>query len=86
MSIIIELPCKVGAEIFTIIDGDEYSYVDLGTVASFSVEDDGLWIFARYECGLTYWYKLKDLGNEFYLNRHEADKALKERIKNNERY
>ena len=84
MSITIEYPCNVGAEIFTIIDGDEYSYVDSGTVEGLSVQDDGLWIFARYECGLTYWHRLKDMGNEFYLDQHEADKALEERMRKND--
>ena len=82
MSITIEFPCNVGAEIFTIIADDDYSFVDSGTVEGLSVQDDGLWIFARYECGLTYWHKLEDLGNGFYLDPYEADKALEERIQN----
>lgn len=76
----IELPCKVGAEIFIIIDADNFpSFVDIGTVESFSVHQDGIWIFARYECGLTYWHKLDDLGKGFYLDPYEVEAALKER-------
>ena len=77
----IELPCKVGAEIFIIIDGCEIpSYVDLGTVETVCMQDDGIWIYARYECGLTYWHKSDDLGKGYYLDAYEAEKALKERI------
>lgn len=79
----IELPCKVGAEIFILMIDDEFpNYVDLGTVEGLSYQADGVWIFARYECGLTYWHPLKELGKEFFFDPYEAEKALKERESN----
>lgn len=75
----IELPCKVGADIFyPAIYSDVGKYIHVGKVVSFSV-DSVVCFYARYDDGLTYWHKVADIGKIVFLTCEEAEKALKER-------
>lgn len=74
-------PCKVGDKIFFVHDmcdenGKEYVEISNGWCVSFSL--DGLWMFVRYEGGLTMWHCIaNDLGTTLFLTKEEAEKALK---------
>ena len=81
--LLVELPCKVGAEIFFIYDccsaeGKECIACDKGCVHSITHQEDGIWIYARYESGLTYWHKEEDFGKTVFLTKAEAEKRLAE--------
>lgn len=75
----IELPCKVGDEIFFLHESDEgepYCIYE-GVVQSLSVHSDDIYIYALYKNGLTFWHTV---GDGFgFLTREEAEKALAER-------
>jgi hypothetical protein len=79
----LELPCKVGQEIFWVTsECDDYG-VDTfviyeGKVESFSVQKEGLWAFCRYDNGLTYWHIVVNyFGKDLVLTRKEAEEKLK---------
>lgn len=76
-------PCKVGDKAYHLTGIDTRKELDLtdifeGKVCSISKQEDGLWIFCRYNNGLTYWYKESDIGRKLFLTREEAERALKE--------
>lgn len=74
-------PCKVGDKIFFVHDmcdenGKEYVEISNGWCVSFSL--DGLWMYCRYEGGLTMWHHIaNDLGTVVFLTKEEAEQALK---------
>lgn len=72
-------PCKYGDKIFMIVGDIEAgnAFVDEGKVISVTYEHTGVWIYARYECGLSYHHKF-GCGDCFFT-REEAEKTLKER-------
>ena len=75
----VELPCKVGADIFyPAIYSDVGKYIHVGKVVSFSV-DSVVRFYARYDDGLTYWHKVANIGKTVFLTREEAENALKAR-------
>ena len=53
------LPCEVGSTVYSISETDEEDnfnpWIDVGKVVSFSIDVD-LWIYVRYNSGLTMWY------------------------------
>ena len=80
-------PCKVGDMVWwvtTIVDEncEEKPDILLGEIASFSMQEEGLWTFCRYVCGLTFWHLVSDIGKTVFLTREEAEQALKERENN----
>ena len=77
----IELPCKVGADVFyPAIYSDLGQYIHVGKVVSFSV-DSVVRFYAKYDDGVTYWHKVANIGKTVFLTREESEKALKEREK-----
>lgn len=78
------LPCAVGTVVYFVHDcckeeGEEFIGIDEGKVCSFSLQEDGLWAYCRYNSGLTYWHKVKeDFGKKVFLVR-EAAEAAKEK-------
>ena len=75
----IELPCKVGADVFyPAIYPGVGEYIHVGKAVSFSF-DNFVRFYARYDDGLTYWHKVANIGKTVFLAREEAEKALKER-------
>lgn len=76
-------PCKVGAKVFFVHEicdesGDEHLDIDTGEVISLSLQKEGIWLYCRYETGLTFWHKVeKELGVEFFFTREEALAKLK---------
>lgn len=80
-------PCKVGDSIYYIDpdtdnNGKFYLGIFEGKIKTIALEDDGLWIYCSYNDGLTLWHKIaNDLNKTVFLNRVEAEKALKEREK-----
>lgn len=84
---ILELPCAVGDKAYHLTGIDTQRELDLtdifeGKVCSISKEEDALWIYCRYNNGLTYWYKESDIGRKLFFTREEAEKALAERSEN----
>lgn len=80
---IVELPCKVGTSVWFAtcvcdkIGKEKYDALE-GEVVSFSIQKDGLWVYARYKCGLTYWHTIDGFKKEVFLTPEEANKKLKE--------
>ena len=74
-------PCKVGDTVYHITGIDTREDLDLtdifeGKVKSISKDEKALWIYVRYDNGLTYWYEETDIGRRLFLTREEAEKAL----------
>lgn len=80
----VHLPCKCGDKIFMIVGDIEAgtAFVDEGKVISVTYEHTGVWIYARYECGLSYHHKF-GCGDCFFTIA-EAEKALKDSRKEDE--
>ena len=79
--LILELPCKVGDTIFFIYEycsaeGKECIACDKGCVHGISHQEDGIWVHARYESGLTYWHKEDDIGEIVFFTKAEAEAKL----------
>lgn len=80
-------PCKVGDKAFHLTGIETRKELDLtdifeGKVCSISKQEEAIWIFCRYNNGLTYWYKESDIGIKLFLAREKAEKALAERSEN----
>ena len=80
----VHLPCKCGDKIFMIVRDIESrtAFVDEGKVISVTYEHTGVWIYARYERGVSYHHKF-GCGDCFFTIA-EAEKALKDRKKEDE--
>lgn len=78
-------PCKVGDKVYYVNmkcdeNCDEHLDILVGEVVSFSIQKEGLWMYCRYEDGLTYWHKVDDeFGTELFTSREDAEKALTEK-------
>jgi hypothetical protein len=58
-------------------DGEEKFDILDGEVISFSIQEEGLWAYCRYKCGLTYWHLVeKDFGKTVFITKEEAERAL----------
>lgn len=79
-----ELPCKVGDTIYYIYDCENSCgkivarEIDKGIVDGISHQEDGIWIHARYDSGLTYWHKEDDKDKTLFLTKAEAEAKLRE--------
>ena len=75
----VELPFEVGSTIYNIHETDEEDkfnpWIDVGKVVSFSF-DGKLWIFVRYNSGLTMWYTKDTFDKEVYIIREAAEARL----------
>ena len=78
-------PCKMGDKVFYVNEvcdenANEYLDISAGEVISFSMQKEGLWMYCRYEDGLTYWHLVADdFGKTVFLTKEEAEQALGER-------
>ena len=84
---VIAPPCKVGDKAYHLTGIDTQRELDLtdifeGKVCSISKQENALWIYCRYNNGLTYWYTESDIGRKLFLTKEEAEKALAERSEN----
>ena len=75
----VKITCKIGDVVYTVVDC-ENPFVADGKVESISIQEDGLWIFARYSCGLTYWHEVGD--KNFFFDEKKANERLKEVLTN----
>ena len=78
---IIVPPCKVGDKAYHLTGIETRKELDLtdvfeGKVCSISKQEEAIWIFCRYNNGLTYWYKESDIGRKLFLAREDAERAL----------
>lgn len=74
-------PCKVGDKVFYVHEVcdencDEYLDISVGECEGISMQKEGLWIYCRYEDGLTYWHRS---GETVFLTKEEAEEALQKR-------
>lgn len=78
---VVELPCEVGSTVYSISETDEEDnfnpWIDAGRVVSFSI-DVILWIYVRYNSGLTMWYTKDSFDEEVYVTLEEAEARLAE--------
>jgi hypothetical protein len=77
-------PCKVGDKAYHLTNLEELELAEIfeGKVCSISKEEKSLWIYARYDNGLNYWYTEREIGRNLFFTREEAEKALAERSEN----
>lgn len=72
---LIELPCKVGDTVYYALK-DEDLFV--GKVAGIAIEQDAIWVHAKYESGLNMWHTVEEFGKSIFLTKAEAEKKLAE--------
>ena len=77
-------PCKVGDTVYhltseEVLDVLNCAEIYEGKVFSMAKDEDGVWLYCRYDNGLNYWYAERDIGKSLFLTREEAEKALAER-------
>lgn len=77
----IELPYEVGSTVYSICETDEEDkfnpWIDAGRVVSFSI-DVNLWIYVRYNSGLTMWYTKDSFDKEVCITFEAAEARLAE--------
>ena len=77
----IELPYEVGSTVYSISETDEEDnfnpWIDAGRVVSFSIDVD-LWIYVRYNSGLTMWYTKDSFDKEVCITFEAAEARLAE--------
>ena len=77
----VEFPFEVGSTVYTIYEtGEEDKFnpsIDTGKIVSFSF-DGKLWIFVRYNSGLTMWYTKDTFDKGVYITREAAEASLAE--------
>lgn len=83
----VELPYEVGSTVYIIHETDEEDkinpWIDAGRIVSFSI-DVKLWIYVRYDSGLTMWYTKDSFDKEACITFEAAEARLKEiKEKNN---
>ena len=75
----VELPLKVGSTVYIIHETDEEDkfnpWIDTGRIVSFSF-DGKLWVFVRYNSGLTMWYTKDTFDKEVCLTPEAAEARL----------
>lgn len=78
---VLELPLKVGSTVYIVHETDEEDkfnpWIDTGRIVSFSF-DGKLWIFVRYNSGLTMWYSKNTFDKEVCLTLKAAEAHLAE--------
>ena len=77
----VELPLKVGSTVYIIHETDEEDkfnpWIDTGRIVTFSF-DVKLWIFVRYNSGLTMWYSKDTFDKEVCVTFEAAEARLAE--------
>lgn len=69
-------PCKVGQTVWWA--DIEFEKLLKGKVVSFSLQEEGLWAYCQYNCGLNYWHLVSDyFGKTVFLTREEAERKLR---------
>lgn len=77
-SLIVELPCKVGDEVYSVrVDENHEDYIDMGKVYAISQNEDTLWFSVRYLNGLRYDHTSGDFGKIVFCTKGKAEQALK---------
>jgi hypothetical protein len=81
-------PRKVGDTVYHLTSEEVFGVLNCveiyeGKVFSMAKDEDGLWLYCRYDNGLKYWYSETDIGKCLFLTREEAEAEM-ERRKNND--
>ena len=82
-SLFVELPCKVGDEIYYLTSIDTEKELNVkeifcGTVQAFGCDEKDIWLSVKYTNGLFYHHKSEDFGKTVFLTKEEAEVKLKE--------
>ena len=77
----VELPCEVGSTVYLISERDTEDninpWIDKGKVEAFSISPE-LWIYVRYDSGLSMWYTKDSFDKEVCITFEEAEVRLAE--------
>ena len=72
----LEMPCEIGTHVYTVNETDIEDkfnpWIDKGRVVSISF-DNKLWIYVRYNSGLTMWYSKDTFEKEVFPNFQSAE-------------
>lgn len=84
---VVVLPCNVGDKVFFVHDtcdenGIEGYTISEGEVHGISKDKNAIWVFCRYNNGLTYYHTVNEFGEDVFFMKMGAEKALKERSEN----
>lgn len=77
-------PCKVGDPVYYVVfdcvddKGEEFSCIQHGSVHGVSMDKTGIWVFCRYNSGLSMYHTDDEFGKTVFLSEDEATAALKE--------
>ena len=74
----IELPCNVGDAVYMFDEQHKEigkTNIYEGEIISFSLQNDGLWFYCLYKCGLTYWHKIEDFGKIVFTKKALAERS-----------
>lgn len=77
-SLLVELPCEVGTPVFFFVE-DVDSKIFSGKVVSITYEQNTIWIYCRYDNGLTYHHTIDDIGKTLFFTEEQAKAKLKEK-------
>lgn len=73
------LPYEIGKTVYWSIESEEKSFIiQEGKIVSYSIDNTGIWIFCRYNSGLTYWHKMDDFIKNVDTDRAKAEARLAE--------
>lgn len=73
------LPYEIGKTVYWSIEAEEKSFIiQEGNIVSYSIDNTGIWIFCRYNSGLTYWHKLDDFIKNVDIDRAKAEARFAE--------
>jgi hypothetical protein len=75
-SLFVELPCKAGNEAFFKVDFADI--IAKGTVISIIYDQNNIWVYCRYDNGLTYRHPIDDIGKTLFFTQEQAERKLKE--------
>ena len=73
-SLFVELPCEVGTPVFFICENEIFE----GKIVSFIKQHNVVYVYCRYDIGLTYYHNIEDIGKTVFLTEEQAKAKLKE--------
>lgn len=74
--LMIELPCKIGDELYLVVRDGKDCTIESGSVTQFSVDESGVWVHMRDKYLFSHCIHGKSKG--LFLTREEAEAKLKE--------
>ena len=75
-SLFVELPCKVGVEALFKVDFADI--IAKGKVISIIYDQNNIWVYCRYDNGLTYHHPIDNIGKTLFFTQEQAERKLRE--------